>query len=255
MRARAIGRPILAAILLLTGARPLLAAGYALREQSTTAQGNAFAGATAGADDVSYMFFNPAALGYVDKFELSALATLVSPKVELKTATASTVLGTPISGSTQDDDIAENQVVPAFYAAAPLPLGLHAGIGVNVPYGLETQYSRDWVGRYHGVRSELQTVNINPALAWRPVKWLSAGAGFQAQYVDGTLSNAIDFGTIGAAQRIPGCMATTGHSAGMRVLSSSRSRGRAWASRTARRSTTRCAATSISPATMPASPI
>ena len=116
MRARAIGRPILAAILLLTGARPLLAAGYALREQSTTAQGNAFAGATAGADDVSYMFFNPAALGYVDKFELPALATLVAPKVELKTPAGSTVLGTPISGSTQDDDIAENAVVPAFYA-------------------------------------------------------------------------------------------------------------------------------------------
>ena len=63
MRARAIGRPILAAILLLDGCSAASAAGYALREQSTTAQGNAFAGATAGADDVSYMFFNPAALG------------------------------------------------------------------------------------------------------------------------------------------------------------------------------------------------
>ena len=204
MRTRAIGRPILAAILLLTAARPVLAAGYALREQSTSAQGNAFAGATAGADDVSYMYFNPAALGYVEKFELSALATLVAPKVELRSAAGSTALGTPIAGGTQDDDIAENQVVPAFYAAAPLPLGLRAGLGVNVPYGLETQYSRDWVGRYHAVKSELQTVNINPALAWRPVKWLSVGAGFQAQYADGTLTNAIDFGTIGAAARIPG---------------------------------------------------
>jgi long-chain fatty acid transport protein len=204
MRTRAIGRPTLAAILLLTSARPLLAAGYALREQSTTAQGNAFAGATAGADDVSYMFFNPATLGYVDRFELSALATVVAPKAELNTSAGSTAFGTPISGSTRDDDIAEDAVVPAFYAAAPLPGGLHAGLGVNVPYGLETQYSRDWVGRYYAVKSELQTLNINPAVAWRPVKWLSAGAGFQAQYADGTLSNAIDFGTIGAAARIPG---------------------------------------------------
>ena len=39
------------------------AAGFALREQSATAQGNAFAGASAGGDDISYMYFNPAALG------------------------------------------------------------------------------------------------------------------------------------------------------------------------------------------------
>ena len=181
-----------------------LAAGFALKEQSTTAQGNAFAGATAGADDVSYMFFNPAALGWVDKVEVVAIATVVAPKSELKNASASTAFGTPITGSTRDDDIADNVVVPAFYAATPLPAGLRLGIGVNVPYGLETNYSRGWVGRYHGVKSELQTVNINPALAWRPVEWLSAGVGFQAQYIDSTLTNAVDFGTIGAANGIPG---------------------------------------------------
>ncbi|HFA60043.1 MAG TPA: transporter, partial [Rhodospirillales bacterium] len=42
------------------------AAGFALKEQSATALGNAFAGATAAAEDPSFMFFNPAALGYQD---------------------------------------------------------------------------------------------------------------------------------------------------------------------------------------------
>ena len=180
------------------------AAGYALREQSTTAQGTAFAGATASASDVSYMFFNPASLGWIDQVEIQAIATAVMPKVELKGASGSTVLGTPITGGTRENDIAEDSVVPAFYAAVPLPHGVRVGLGVNVPYGLETDYSRDWVGRYHGVRSEVTTININPALAWRPTSWLSAGAGFQAQYVDGTLTNAVDFGTIGAVNRIPG---------------------------------------------------
>ena len=36
------------------------AGGFAVKEQSTAAQGNSFAGATAGAEDVTYMFFNPA---------------------------------------------------------------------------------------------------------------------------------------------------------------------------------------------------
>ena len=44
---------------------------------------------------------------------------------------------------------------------------------MNVPFGLETDYSRDWVGRYHAVRSELTTININPAVAWRPLPWLT----------------------------------------------------------------------------------
>ena len=182
------------------------AAGYALREQSTTAQGTAFAGASASASDVSYMFFNPASLGWVDRIEIEALGTAVMPKIRLEESSGSTVLGTPLGGRTEEDDVGENAVVPAFYAAVPLPADLRFGLGVNVPFGLETDYARDWVGRYHGVRSELTTININPALAWRPVRWLSAAAGFQAQYVDGTLTNAVDFGTIGAVSGIPGAV-------------------------------------------------
>jgi long-chain fatty acid transport protein len=192
------------AISLLAAGGSAQAAGYAIKEQSTTAQGTAFAGATASAADVTYMFFNPAALGWVEKIEFAAVATLAAPKLELERSSASTILGTPISGRTTEDDIGENVVVPAFYAALPLPAGLRAGLGVNVPFGLETNYSRGWVGRYHGVKSELVTLNVNPALAWRPVDWLSAGVGFQAQYADGTLTSAVDFGTIGAVSGIPG---------------------------------------------------
>ena len=36
------------------------ASGFFLKEQSASAQGNAFAGATAGAEDISYSFYNPA---------------------------------------------------------------------------------------------------------------------------------------------------------------------------------------------------
>ena len=38
------------------------AAGFNLKEQSVSAQGNAFAGATAGAEDISYSYFNAAGL-------------------------------------------------------------------------------------------------------------------------------------------------------------------------------------------------
>ena len=38
------------------------ASGFNLKEQSASAMGNAFAGATAGAEDITYSYFNPAGL-------------------------------------------------------------------------------------------------------------------------------------------------------------------------------------------------
>lgn len=195
---------VLAATVALARAGDVQAAGFALREQSPSAQGNAFAGATAGGDDLSLMFFNPAALGGIDEVRLQAVATAVAPRVELDDAGGSTIVRTPIGGTGHNSDIAADAVLPAFYAAMPLPGRVTLGLAVNVPFGLETNYPDGWVGRYHAVKSDLKTVNINPALAWQATDWLSLGGGFQAQYADGTLTNAIDFGTIGAAAGVPG---------------------------------------------------
>ena len=149
MRTRAIGRPMLAAVLLLTGARPLLAAGFALKEQSTTAQGNAFAGATAGADDVSYMFFNPAALGYDGQVELQALATVVAPKAELNTRRAAPCSARRSPAARTTAISPRTRSCRRSTRRRRCRAGCALGLGVNVPFGLETQYSRDWVGRYH----------------------------------------------------------------------------------------------------------
>jgi long-chain fatty acid transport protein len=192
-----------AALVFSTGAH---AAGFSLREQSASAQGNAFAGATAAAEDVSYMFFNPATLGLLDGYQALAVVNYIRPQAELSGASGTTALGSPIGGRTSAGDVTDDVVTPALYGMAELPLGLRAGVGVNVPFGLQVGYPGDWVGRYHVVSSELQTVNINPALAWRPLDWLSVGAGLQVQYADAEVNSAVDFGTIGAAAGIPGAV-------------------------------------------------
>lgn len=181
-------------------------AGFALREQSSTAVGNAFAGATAGADDLTYMFFNPAALGRVDGYAAAVSLSYAMPRVELQDASGTTVLGTPIPGRDEDDDIAGDALIPALYVAVPLGEQVRLGLGINSPFGLKTEYSDEWVGRYHAVDSELRTVNINPALAVKLTDWASVGFGAQIQYADGELSRAVDFGTIGAVAGIPGAV-------------------------------------------------
>ena len=80
-----------------------MAAGFALREQSATAQGNAFAGATAGADDISYMFFNPAALGMMrNQREIVAAGSLV-PSLAVDRASAACAGGSEAEAAADAD--------------------------------------------------------------------------------------------------------------------------------------------------------
>ncbi|MCB0324358.1 MAG: outer membrane protein transport protein, partial [Bdellovibrionales bacterium] len=76
---------------------------------------------------------------------------------------------------------------------------LKLGLGINSPFGLLTKYDADWVGRYHAIKSDLLTVNINPALSYEVNDYLSLGGGVSVMYADAELTNAVDFGTVGVA--------------------------------------------------------
>ncbi len=195
--------------LALLAAEPVRAAGFALKEQSATALGNAFAGATAAAEDPSFIFFNPAALGYQDGVRAQLVISRIMPGSRLENARATTVTGAAIGGRTTKGDIAEDETVPAFYLTYALDEVWRFGLALTVPFGLETRYPDDWVGRYHAIGSRLMTANIAPTLALRPLPWLSLGFGAQIQYVEAKLTNAVDFGTIGAVSGIPGAVPGT----------------------------------------------
>ena len=195
-------------------ARAAYAAGFALKEQSATGLGSAFAGQAAGGEDISAMFVNPAAITRQAGNRISLLATHIMPQVRFRSASASTITGTPIGGGNGGSDVADDLTLPAAYALVDLDesfaLGhkLRLGVGINVPFGLETDYNEGWVGRYHALHSQLATLNINPVLAFEAVPGLSLGVGAQFQYADAALTNAIDFGTIGALAGIPSAAPT-----------------------------------------------
>ena len=60
------------------------AAGYHLREQSAAAQGNAYAGATAGAENLSYAYFNAAGITRQKGININFGGTYIAPKAEAK---------------------------------------------------------------------------------------------------------------------------------------------------------------------------
>jgi long-chain fatty acid transport protein len=103
--------------------------------------------------------------------------------------------GAPLQGGNgvNGGDVA---LVPNFYYMFSWDENLKFGIGLNAPYGLATEYEKGWVGRYHALRSELTTINLNPAIAYKVNDVLSIGAGLNVQYADVTLTNNLDFSTI-----------------------------------------------------------
>jgi long-chain fatty acid transport protein len=188
------------------------ASGYALREQSASALGNAFAGATAGAEDLSYMYFNPAALTRQSETQVAPVVSAILPRLKMRDVRGRTAAGTPISGNDGGRNAAEGNVVAALYGLFDLQdtFGLEQnvkfGVGVNVPFGVETDYRDGWIGRYHALHSKVLALNVNPALAWEITQGVSLAAGLQVQYITARITNAIDMGSIGASRGIPGSL-------------------------------------------------
>jgi long-chain fatty acid transport protein len=178
-------------------------AGFALIEQSVSGLGNAYAGGAASAEDASTIFFNPAGLTRLGGRQLILGAHLIMPYANFSNKGSTHVTGAPLSGD-DDGNAADTRVIPNLYYSRKVSDRFSVGIGINAPFGLSTEYDRDWVGRYHAIKSDLKSVNINPSIAYKVTDQLSIGAGFSAQYIDVELSSAVDFGSIGFLFGIPG---------------------------------------------------
>ena len=167
------------------------ASGFALKEQSARYQGSSYAGVASGTGTDS-IFFNPAAAGFVEKPSARMDASGILGQTKVKNASSS-FTGT---GATSDEDYIGAAVIPAFSAAIPLNEKTSLGLTINSPFGLQNNYNRNWVGRYHAVDSELTTINITPVVAYKPTKHISFAAGPQIQYAKAKLSNAVNQGAV-----------------------------------------------------------
>lgn len=104
---------------------------------------------------------------------------------------AATALGTDAGG-----DAISDAVIPALYGMWKVNPDLALGLAINVPYGLQTDYDATWIGRYHALKSDLRTISVQPAVAYRVTPQLSLGAGVNVQHASAELTRAVDFGSV-----------------------------------------------------------
>ncbi len=187
------------------------ASGFQLRDQSPSSQGNAFAGVSAGGNDISALFFNPAVMTQYDGWQFSLGGTYVGLDVKLQDMTATrtpalTSLGfnvypgtttslMPVSGSPSHGNSGVSAILPEFNIMYSVNKDLKLGLSVNVPFGMATEYDANWIGRYHALKTDLKTVEIAPSLAYRVNDQFSFGVAFIARYANAELTNGVDYGT------------------------------------------------------------
>ena len=192
------------------------ASGFALIEQNASGLGNAYSGAAAAAEDASTIYFNPAGMTRLPGRQAVGSLTAVKPSTKFNingnqpcTQTSAVSAGAlpPLitTGCTNSGGDAGDWGFPiSAYLSWQLTPELWAGIGVGAPFGLKTEWDSGWVGRFHGIKSDLMTVNINPSVAWKVNEMFSLGAGFSAMYIDAELSNSVDYSAIAASPGFPG---------------------------------------------------
>ena len=188
-------------------AQDALAAGFAIKEQSGSALGNAFAGSASGTDDISYSYYNAAMMGFLSGNHAAIVGSHIMPDSNFKNGRATTITGNPIGTTSQfngNKDIGRDATLPAMYLMGSVTEELKLGLAVTLPFGLLTDNEDGWEGRYHALKSDLLTIEINPMVAYRVLPNLSVAGGFRALYADAELSNNIDFATIGQTPFLPG---------------------------------------------------
>lgn len=176
------------------------ASGFALIEQNASGLGNAYAGAAAVAEDASTIFFNPAGMTRLPGMQ--AVGALHAIKPSSKFTNTSSALPAPHALGGNGGDAGDLALVPNAYFSWMVNPNWSFGVGMSAPFGLKTEYDAGWVGRFQGLKSEIKTININPAVAFKASNTMSIGFGLNYQQLEAELTNAVNLGATAGNSKV-----------------------------------------------------
>jgi len=169
---------LVASALPIVCAKQAQAAAFALAEQGVSGLGNAYAGAAAAAEDASTVWWNPAGMSRLPSgIHVQAAAHVIIPSTKFTNGSSAN----PFIGTGNGGDAGDTTVVPNLFAAMSLNPAWSIGLGINVPFGLKTEYDSGWIGQFQGIKSEVKTLNINPSVSYKLSDQASIGFGVSYQ--------------------------------------------------------------------------
>jgi len=182
---------ITSALALILGAVSAHAAGYQLAEYSITNLGRAFSGVGLVGDDFSALGYNPAGMSFneTNGFQMGATMVGIGSRV---TGSASGYYNIPGGARSGTDKPYVARVLPNTFGQYKVNDIVTVGLGVYVPFGLATDYGKNWFGNTHALLSEIQAINVSPAVAVKLGAGWSLGAALNIQYTEANLTSAIE---------------------------------------------------------------
>lgn len=162
---------------------PANAGGFAVRQQSASSMGAAYAGNAAGGD-LSSMFWNPAAATVKPGTNSESHYSLIIPHAEINITSSSNPAF--LNAGRDSGDITSLAFLSASYFShqfTNFDKNLFLAFSFNSPFGLKTKPdNQDYAGSVIGRESKLQTFNLAPTLGYKIMPSLSIAVGAQLQY-------------------------------------------------------------------------
>lgn len=164
------------------------AAAFQLAEVSTSGLGRAYAGEAAIADNASVVATNPALMSLFKTAQFSTGGVYVDSRINMNGDVTSSA--TPKSsgmtairyGSASQHNVIPGAFVPNLYFVAPVNDKFALGAGMNVNFGLKSEYDDSYDAGVFGGKTDLSAINLNLSGAYRVTEGLSLGLGVNAVY-------------------------------------------------------------------------
>jgi long-chain fatty acid transport protein len=173
-----------------------VAGGFAIGVQSGSATGNAVSGGAAVAEDASVVWSNPAGMMQLRHSRQVTVAThIFRPSFKFQNQGSTGAFAG--AGTGEGGNAGDWAYVPNSFGTMEINPRLRLGVAINVPFGLTTHYEQGWRGQLTALKSKIQTVNLNPAIAYRLTDMVSVGAGVSAQMLKADLSSFSGVGALG----------------------------------------------------------
>lgn len=159
------------------------AAAFQLAEVSTSGLGRAYAGEAAIADNASVVATNPALMSLFKTAQFSTGGVYVDSRINMNgdvDASINATMNMTKYGSASQRNVVPGAFVPNLYFVAPVNDKFALGAGMNVNFGLKSEYDDSYDAGVFGGKTDLSAINLNLSGAYRVTEGLSLGLGVNA---------------------------------------------------------------------------
>ena len=167
--------------LFVLGASTIYGGGFQLNEHGARPMGlgGAF---TAIANDASAVYWNGAGLSFLEGTNFVLGSAMIAPITSFRGVT-------PSIGKTNMDE--QIFFPPHFFVSHRISKEFAVGVGVSAPFGLETRWPSDWIGRYLAIQTKLTTFSVPLVVSWAITDNLSISVGGSYSYATVLIKQAV----------------------------------------------------------------